>query len=109
MKTRGTILVIGWLVLAVICLGSSATLAAETNVIHEYATLRWDGRDNTHVIYPGGHVEILAANFKTIKKPERADERSFFMNLAMNALARQGYELVAMTGDDYVFRRPVKP
>jgi len=42
-----------------------------------------------------------------VRKPERTDARSFYMNLAMNALAREGYELVAMTPDDYVFRRPV--
>jgi len=27
------------------------------------------------------------------------------MNLAINALAREGYELLAMTSDDYVFKR----
>ena len=71
----------------------------------EYATLRWDGPENTHLIRPNGAVEVLGAKFAGVKKPSRVDERSFFMNLAVNALAREGFELVAMTPDDYLFRR----
>ncbi len=71
----------------------------------EYATLRWGGRENTHLIRPDGTVEILGPKFAGIKRPEKADERSFYMSLAMNALAREGFELTAMTTDDYVFKR----
>jgi len=33
--------------------------AAETmpSTRYEYATIRWDGRDNTHIVHPGGQVE----------------------------------------------------
>jgi len=57
-------------------LGSIHPLVAgsETNSICEYATLRWGGRDNSHVIYAGGKVEFLASKFKGIKKPDRADD-----------------------------------
>lgn len=72
---------------------------------YEYATLRWAGPQNTHVIHPSGNVEVLGGQLVGIRKPERADERSFYMNLAANALGREGYELVAMTPDDYLFRR----
>ena len=58
----------------------------------EYATLRWDGPDNTHLIRPSGNVEMLDAKFAGVKKPARTDARSFYMNLAMNALAREGFE-----------------
>lgn len=103
--------ILGTVTLLCCLLGSyeSAIAGSETNSVCEYATLRWAGRDETHVIYPGGKVEMLGSKFKGVKKPERADERSYFMNLAMNALARQGYELVAMTPDDYVFKRVVQP
>jgi hypothetical protein len=73
----------------------------------EYVTLRWAGRDNTHIIRPSGNVEFLGPQFVKIKRPERADDRSFYMNIAMNALAKEGYELVAMTSDDYVMKRRV--
>jgi hypothetical protein len=72
----------------------------------EYATLRWSGRENTHLIRPDGTVEILGPKFSGIKRPDKVDDRSFYMNLAMNALAHEGYELVAMTPDDYVLKRP---
>jgi len=75
---------------------------------YEYATLRWAGPQNTHVVYPSGNVEVLGRQLVGIRKPDRADERAFYMNLAANALGREGYELVAMTPDDYMFRRPVK-
>lgn len=75
---------------------------------YEYATLRWDGPQNTHVIYPSGKVEVLGQQFAGIRRPPRADERTFYMNLAANALGREGYELVTITPDDYLFRRTVK-
>lgn len=72
---------------------------------YEYATLRWAGPQNTHVIHPSGKVEVLGRQLVGIRKPAPADERSFYMNLAANALGREGYELVALTSDDYLFRR----
>jgi hypothetical protein len=75
---------------------------------YEYVTIRWGGRDNTHVIRPNGEVEFVGAQLKNFKKPDRADERSFFMNIVMNGLAREGWELAAMTPDDYVMKRAKK-
>ncbi len=90
----------------------SAVLLAQGNAAEErprelieYATLRWAGRENTHVIRPSGEVEFIGRQLTKIKKPDRADERSFYMNLALNALAREGYQLVAMTSDDYIVQR----
>ena len=74
----------------------------------EYVTLRWGGRDNTHVIRPSGNVEFLGSQLNKIKRPDRADDRSFYMNIALNALAKEGYELAAITSDDYVMKRRVK-
>jgi hypothetical protein len=71
----------------------------------EYVTIRWDGRDHTHIIRPGGQVEFIGAELKKAPKPSAADERSFYMNLAANGLAKEGFELVAMSSDDMVFRR----
>ena len=73
----------------------------------EYATVRWAGRDNTHVIRPGGKVEIVGAQLATVKKPDRADDRSFYMNVVVNALAKEGYEFAGMTPDEILMKRPV--
>jgi hypothetical protein len=71
----------------------------------EYATIRWAGRENTHVIRPGGHVENAGPQLMAIKKPDRTDDRAFYMNIVMNALAKEGYEFAGMTSDEIVMRR----
>jgi hypothetical protein len=73
----------------------------------EYATIRWSGRDNTHVVRPSGEVEFVGPQFEKIKKPNRADDRSFYMNVVMNALSKEGYEFVGISNDDIVMKRPV--
>jgi hypothetical protein len=74
---------------------------------YEYATIRWDGRDNTHIIRPGGQVEHPSAELRKAKKPDRTDDRAFYMNLVMNALAKEGYEFAGMSSDEIVMKRPV--
>ena len=72
----------------------------------EYVTIRWAGRDNTHIIRPNGKVEIIGPQLRQVPKPDRTDERSFYLNIAMNSLSAEGYELVTMTPDDVVMKRP---
>jgi hypothetical protein len=74
---------------------------------YEYATIRWAGRDNTHVVRPGGQVEVLGAELRKVLKPDRADDRAFYMNLAMNGLAKEGYEFAGMDSDDIIMRRAI--
>jgi hypothetical protein len=73
----------------------------------EYATLRWAGKENTHLIRPNGQVELLGPILSRIKRPDRTDERALLMNIAMNAVAREGYELASMTDDIIVMKRAV--
>ncbi len=101
------------LLIATICLVTLLTIArtrgADTNVpqVFEYATIRWGGRENTHLIRPSGSVEFIGSQFLKVKRPDRADERSFFMNIAMNALAKEGFEFAGMTNDEIVMKRNV--
>jgi len=73
----------------------------------EYATVRWAGRDNTHVIRPGGKVEMVGPQLAVVKKPDRADERAFYQNVVMNALAKEGYEFAGISNDDIIMKRAV--
>ena len=73
----------------------------------EYATIRWAGRENTHVIRPNGRVDVLGPLFTKIQRPDRVDERAFYMNVALNAVAKEGYELVGMTSEEIVMKRPL--
>ena len=93
------------LVIAVWPSSSSSAADAPALVKYDYVTLRWAGRDNTHLIRPDGTTEMLGNQLKAARKPDRVDDRSFYMNLAMNALAQEGYELAAMTSDDYIMKR----
>lgn len=72
---------------------------------YEYVTIRWAGRENTHIIRPGGNVEFIGAELRKMPKPKDADDRSFYMNVAMNGLVKDGFELAAMTADDIVMKR----
>ena len=89
---------------AIIC---ARLLAADTAnaAKYEYVTIRWGGRDNTHIVRPGGQVEFIGSELKKASKPNGADDRAFYMNLALNGLSKEGFELVAMSSDDMVLKR----
>jgi len=78
---------------------------AKGNVGYEYITIRWAGLDNTHVIRPGGQVEFVGSELKRLNKPDRADNRSFYLNAAMNGLTKEGYEFAGMANDDIIMKR----
>lgn len=84
-------------------------LAADTKTPsgYEYATIRWAGLDNTHIIRPGGQVEFVASELRKLHKPDRVDNRSFYLNCAMNGLAKEGYEFAGISNDDIVMKRAV--
>lgn len=44
---------------------------------------------------------------RKLTRPDRADERSFYMNTAMNGLSKNGYEFAGMTPDEVVMKRLV--
>lgn len=101
---------------ALACMGFIAVLAmawptrtamAQTSgAAFEYATIRWAGRDNTHIIRPVGRVEFIGAELKKLSRPDRCDDRSFFLNVAINGLAKEGFEVVTASNDDVILRRP---
>jgi hypothetical protein len=99
------------LIFAVILCLCLAPGANATDPIHqqtsEYATIRWAGRDNSYVIRPNGQVEFVGPQLAKVKKPDRVDDRSFYMNIVMNALAKEGYEFAGISNDDIIMKRAV--
>jgi hypothetical protein len=79
----------------------------DTFQVHEYGTIRWAGKDNTHFIRPNGQVEILGPILTQLARPDKADERALLMNVAMNAVAKEGFEFAGMTSDSIVMKRAV--
>lgn len=107
MKQNKSILLLAALTLTVFCLFRLFAAESAASTRTEYATIRWAGKDNTHVIRPGGQVEIIGVELRKAQKPDRADERAFYMNLAMNGLTKEGYEFAGMTSDEIVMKRQV--
>jgi len=111
MKTNciSSVLVIG---LAATCAGLWLRPRAgepQTFQKFEFATIRWDGRDNTHMVRPDGRVELLASLLARVKRPDRADDRAFYLNIAVNAAATEGFDVAAATSDTILLRRPCLP
>jgi hypothetical protein len=75
---------------------------------YEYATLRFRGKDKTHLIQPDGKVEFLRRLLENAPRINEVEEREYLMNLALNAAAKEGYELVTMHPETYILRRAVK-
>src|SRR5438034_1427456 len=71
---------------------------------YEYVTIRWAGRDNTHLIRSNGKVEILGSLLNRVTRPDRTDDRAFYLNIAMNSVAREGYEFAGMTTYDSMMK-----
>jgi len=103
------------LALAVVALVFAAILvkshAAEGGAFqkYEYVTIRWGGRDNTHLIRSNGKVEMLGTILNRVSRPDRTDERAFYMSIAMNSVAREGYEFAGMTSDEIIMKRAIQP
>jgi len=59
---------------------------------YEYVTIRWARRENTRLILSSGKAEFLGPILMKILRPDRTDKRAFYMNVAMNAAAKEGFE-----------------
>lgn len=86
--------------------GSAAT-QSQTLQAYEYATIRWSGKEFTHLIRPSGQIEMIGALFPQGRRQEHVDERALCLSIAMNALAKEGYELAGLTDNEVVMKRSV--
>lgn len=104
---KKTILILLLTVFSVTGLSVFKLRAEETNSFQviEFITIRWQGRDDTKVIRPNGKVESLKALFERAPKPDGIDERAYYMNVAMNAFAKDGYDFAGMNNDVIIMRR----
>jgi hypothetical protein len=93
-------LVVGTLLAVKLLAGESLTPSR-----YEYVTIRWAGLENTHIIRPGGQVEFIGMELRKMQRPERVDQRSFYLNCAMNGLTKEGYEFAGISSDDIVMKK----
>ena len=107
MKPTKPILLFAASALLTFCIFRIVAAESPASSQYEYATIRWDGKDNTHIIRPGGQVEFTGPELRKASKPNRADDRAFYMNLVINGLTKEGYEFAGMTSDEIVMKRSV--
>jgi hypothetical protein len=107
MKLSNPVLAAGLLALGAALVSTLLAAEPKGSSGYEYATIRWAGVENTHIIRPGGRVEFIASELRKMHKPDRTDNRSFYLNLAMNGLTKEGYEFAGISNDDIVMKRPI--
>ena len=73
----------------------------------EYLDIRWDGTDRMCIVFPDGHVDFVGHELERVIRPDDANKRAFYMTLAMNKMAAQGWELASMISDEIVMKRAV--
>jgi len=59
------------------------------------------------VIRSNGKVESLGSILAAVSRPSRTDERAFYLNVAMNALAKEGFEFAGRSENDIVMKRAI--
>jgi hypothetical protein len=79
----------------------------------EYATVRFM-EEKTSIVWPDGTVEnVLALSGKTKfdngseKYPKGSDYRLYWLTVAMNIMAKRGFELALMADHDVVMKRQI--
>lgn len=96
--------------LVAICTGGLSPLGAVAQDMAsqvEYIDIRWDGTDRMCIVFPDGRVEFVGKELEKVPRPDDANKRAFYMTLAMNRMAAQGYEFVGMISDEIVMKRRI--
>ncbi len=109
MNTTRTTIALALLALGTVFVVKLFAAEPTPKAAYEYVTIRWAGLDNTHIIRPGGNVEFIGPELRKMKKPDRADNRSFYLNCAMNGLTKEGYEFAGISSDDIIMRKHTGP
>lgn len=73
----------------------------------EYIDIRWDGTDRMCIVFPDGRVDFVGKELEKVPRPDDANKRGFYMTLALNKMAAQGYEFVSMIPDEIVMKRRI--
>jgi hypothetical protein len=97
-------------ILGALCVGGLSSVAAVAQDMTsrvEYIDIRWDGTDRMCIVFPDGRVEFVGKELEKVSRPDDANKRAFYMTLAMNKMAAQGYEFVGMISDEIVMKRRV--
>jgi hypothetical protein len=73
---------------------------------YEYAMIKWDGPDKIQFILPDKFEFVRMAEGGQ-PKPAHAQDEEYYLTLAANKLAREGWEAVNLNSRRILMRRPV--
>lgn len=107
MKKQNLILALALLSLAALYLLRSHAAEQTSFQVAEFVTIRWDGREHSYWVRPSGKIEKLRQLFERFPRPDGIDERVYYLGIAMNAVAKEGYDFAGMTQEQIVMRRQV--
>jgi hypothetical protein len=110
MKKHPSFLVLALIgLLAVLALHNTTAATEPAPVSAEYATVCWAGaRENMRVVLPDGKVDLLGARLARTTLPDGTEPRLYYLNHAMNALGKEGWEFAGMADDQIVMKRAVR-
>jgi len=107
MKRKVLFAALAMLSISLVLLAQSGQTERVSEAEYEYASIRYDGDFKTQLVLPDGKVQRLHEVIG-VKRPEKVDERMWDFTMAMNYLAKSGYEPlpgISRTDLDLTFRR----
>ena len=72
---------------------------------YEYAMIKWDGPDRIQYILPD-KFEVVRLG-KKFPRPDGAQEEEYYLAMATNELARQGWEAMTLDSRRILLRRAI--
>lgn len=103
-------------VIGVVAIAIGATLAVvprastqeKANLAkYEYAVVKWDGPDRIYYNIPG-KFELVHLAKTGDAAPKEAQEEEYYLSVAANKMAHDGWEAVGMDSRRILFRRAVR-
>ncbi len=105
-KTR---LVIISLAILMACVAGTRLLRAQEKPArqqYEYALLKWDGPDKIQICYPD-HFESYRVFEKGFTLPKNAHDEEYCVNVAVNSLAKDGWQAIQLHATRVLLQRAV--
>ena len=64
MKPSRQIIIVGLLLIGAMFVIRLFAAETKNGSAYEYATIRWDGKDNTHIVRPGVRLKLLGLSYE---------------------------------------------
>ena len=93
------------IILLLLCGVLSAAAQGAASQKYEFAIIKWDGPDRIQYILPD-KFEVARLG-KRFPRPDGAQEEEYYLAMATNELAKQGWEAVAFDSRRILLRRSI--